>query len=152
MNENEIIANDLLVKVFNHILQIEDKILKNGEFKDLSVREMHVLESISKVDNSTMSEVSKDLYITVGTLTIAIDRLIKKGYVLRKRIEEDRRVVIIELTEKGVNANKEHNDFHEEMISSMFYGIEDSEQKILTLGLEKLNKYFDEKNEILKRT
>lgn len=145
MKENEIIANDLLVKVFNNILQIEEKILKNGEFKDLSVREMHVLESISKVNNSSMSEVSKDLYITVGTLTIAIDKLIKKGYVLRKRIEEDRRVVIIELTEKGIKANKEHNDFHREMISSMFDGIDESEKEILTLGLEKLNKYFEEK-------
>ena len=91
MKENEIIANELLVKIFNNILEIEENILKKGEFKDLSVREMHILESISKVNNSTMSEVSKDLSITVGTLTIGIDKLIRKGYVLRRRIEEDRR-------------------------------------------------------------
>lgn len=151
MKENEIIANELLVKIFNNILEIEENILKKGEFKDLSVREMHILESISKVNNSTMSEVSKDLSITVGTLTIGIDKLIRKGYVLRRRIEEDRRVVIVELTEKGIRANKEHNDFHKEMISSMFVGIDEPEKAVLTRGLEKLNNYFEEKNEILKK-
>lgn len=151
MKENEIIANELLVKIFNNILEIEENILKKGEFKDLSVREMHILESISKVNNSTMSEVSKDLSITVGTLTIGIDKLIRKGYVLRRRIKEDRRVVIVELTEKGIRANKEHNDFHEEMISSMFVGIDEPEKAVLTRGLEKLNNYFEEKNEILKK-
>jgi len=151
MKENEIIANELLVKIFNNILEIEENILKKGEFKDLSVREMHILESISKVNNSTMSEVSKDLSITVGTLTIGIDKLIRKGYVLRRRIEEDRRVVIVELTEKGIRANKEHSDFHKEMISSMFVGIDEPEKSVLTRGLEKLNNYFEEKNEILKK-
>jgi len=149
MTPHENIANDLLVKIFNHILQIEDKILKNGEFKDLSAREMHILESISKTYNGTMSEVSKDLYITVGTLTIAVDKLIKKGYVLRRRIEEDRRVVIVELTEKGIRATKEHKDFHKEMISSMFEGIDEEDKKVLILGLGKLDKYFEEKKELL---
>lgn len=149
MTPRENIANELLVKIFNHILQIEDKILKNGEFKDLSAREMHILESISKTYNGTMSEVSKDLYITVGTLTIAVDKLIKKGYVLRRRIEEDRRVVIVELTEKGIRATKEHKDFHKEMISSMFEGIDEEDKKVLILGLGKLDKYFEEKKELL---
>lgn len=149
MTPRENIANELLVKIFNHILQIEDKILKNGEFKDLSAREMHILESISKTYNGTMSEISKDLYITVGTLTIAVDKLIKKGYVLRRRIEEDRRVVIVELTEKGIRATKEHKDFHKEMISSMFEGIDEEDKKVLILGLGKLDKYFEEKKELL---
>ena len=41
----------------------------------------------------TSSEVAKELSITVGTLTVAINNLVKKGYVERLRSEDDRRVV-----------------------------------------------------------
>ncbi len=47
-----------------------------------------------------MSTIAGDLNITVGTLTTAINNLLKKGYVNRKRGEKDRRVVYISLSEK----------------------------------------------------
>lgn len=39
----------------------------------------------------TMEEIEHDLRITVGILTTATIKLIKNGYVERKRIEEDKR-------------------------------------------------------------
>lgn len=48
----------------------------------------------------TTSEVAKELSITVGTLTTAINKLVKKGYVERIRSEDDRRVVKLGLTKK----------------------------------------------------
>jgi DNA-binding MarR family transcriptional regulator len=151
MNRNEDIANELLVKIFNDILEIEEKVLRKGEFSDLSVREMHVIESIGKKDQSMMSEVAQDLGITVGTLTTAINKLIKKGYVIRKRIEEDRRVVMVQLTDKGIAAKENHKGFHNEMISSMMLNHTEEEKEILTHSLEKLNKYFNEKYELVKK-
>ena len=47
-----------------------------------------------------MSAVAKSLSVTVGTLTIAMNHLVKKGYVERRRSEEDRRVVLVSLSEK----------------------------------------------------
>ena len=96
--ESEDVLNMLLVKLFNDILKIEAAAIKQGEFSDLSVTENHIIEAIGKDREMTMTEVAKDLEITVGTLTTAINRLIKKEYVERRRIEEDRRVVLIKLT------------------------------------------------------
>ena len=51
-----------------------------------------------------MSSIAKELSVTVGTLTIAMNSLVKKGYVKRERGEEDRRVVYISLSDKGKKA------------------------------------------------
>ena len=112
MNKEISIVNELLVKIFNEILQIEEKTLKSGHFSDLSVREMHTIEAIGRKEKRMMSEVAQDLGITVGTLTTSINRLIKKEYVERSRIEEDRRVVLVELTQKGKIAHRLHERFH----------------------------------------
>ena len=117
--ESEDVLNMLLVKLFNDILKIEAASINQGEFVDLSVTENHILEAIGKNREMTMTEVANNLNITVGTLTTAINRLIKKEYVERRRIEEDRRVVLIKLTEKGEKAFDSHAQFHDEMIKSV---------------------------------
>ena len=141
--------NSLLVQLFNDILHIEEKVLKSSEIKDLSITEMHTIDAIGTQGNRTMGEIAHDLRITVGTLSAAITKLIKKGYVERKRTEEDRRVVLVSLTSKGENVYREHQVFHEEMITSML-GNFSEEEYILAIALEKLNSFFEEKYEGLK--
>lgn len=150
MQKETSVVNELLVKIFNEILQIEEKTLKSGYFSDLSVREMHTIEAIGSKSKRMMSEVAQDLGITVGTLTTSINRLIKKGYVERSRIEEDRRVVLVELTKKGKVANRLHERFHNEMVKEMMDGLLDHEKEVLITSLNKLNKYFIEKCESIK--
>jgi DNA-binding MarR family transcriptional regulator len=141
------VANELLVKIFNDILEIEEVALRNGEFSDLSVREMHVIDAIGSKDQRTMTEVAKDLNITVGTLTTAVNKLITKGYVERKRIEEDRRVVMVTITENGVKAKEVHSEFHREMVNAAMADQNEDELEILLASLDKLNKYFKNKYE-----
>ena len=124
-NTTEYVLNKLLVQLFNDILQIEKNAMNNTEFKDLSITEIHTIEAIGKEGNRTMGEIANDLRITVGTLTTAINRLIKKGYVERKRIEEDRRVVVVYLTESGKKVFDEHTLFHKEMIDEVAKNFED---------------------------
>lgn len=71
-------VNDYLVSVFNDILTIEESELKKSQFKDLSITEMHTIEAIGMYKKTT-SEVAKELSITVGTLTTAINKLVKKA-------------------------------------------------------------------------
>lgn len=148
--ESEDVLNMLLVKLFNDILKIEAAAIKQGECSDLSVTENHIIEAIGKNREMTMTEVAKDLEITVGTLTTAINRLIKKEYVERRRIEEDRRVVMIELTEKGTLAYKVHEKFHEEMIDHVLEELGVSEEEVLISSLDKLDKFFQKKLELMK--
>ncbi|WP_234117450.1 MarR family winged helix-turn-helix transcriptional regulator [Clostridium hydrogenum] len=142
MNRTINVINELLVESFNDILVIEQTALKEGVFKDMSITEMHTIEAIGMYVPRTMSEVANDLSITVGTLTIAISNLVKKGYVQRQRSEQDRRVVKIALTKKGKLAFRVHKKFHSDMVKATVEGLNPEEEGILTSALEKLNEFF----------
>lgn len=145
MNKSTIVINELLVQLFNDVLQIEEQSLKEGVLSDISITEIHTIEAIGMYSEKTMSEVAQKLKITVSTLTTAINKLIKKGYVERKRIEEDRRVVLIKLTKRGKLAFRLHQRFHGEMINNAIEGLSESEEEILISSLNKINDFFKEK-------
>ncbi len=134
--------NELLVKLFNDILQIEEQSLQGEHFSDLSITEIHVIEAIGIGQERNMSSVARDLDITIGTLTIAINNLLRKGYVNRTRSEEDRRIVLISLTQKGESAFRHHSQFHDEMIRTTISRLSEEEIKVLISALENINGYF----------
>ncbi|MFA7075761.1 MAG: MarR family winged helix-turn-helix transcriptional regulator [Candidatus Izemoplasmatales bacterium] len=135
------IINELLVEIFNRILAIEGQNLKDKGIK-LSMSEVHVIEAIKVVDEATMSNVSKKLGITVGSLTTSINTLFQKGYVSRERDAIDRRKVVVGLLPKAEEILKEHDAFHEEMINSIFDEMELEKDELLIESLEKLSFYF----------
>lgn len=145
MNKSTTIINLLLVELFNDVLKIEEQSLKDGPISDLSITEIHTLEAIGMYDEKTMSEVAQNLKITVGTLTTAINKLIKKGYVERKRIEEDRRVVLIKLTKKGKLAYRLHDKFHKDMVNTAIEGLREEEEEVLISALNSINEFLKKK-------
>lgn len=145
LNKTLNILNELLVDTFNDILQIEQTALKKGVFNDLSVTEIHTIQAIGMYIPRSMSEVAADIGITVGTLTIAISNLVKKGYVERKRSELDRRVVQIELTKRGKLAYRIHGKFHSDMIKETIDGLTQDEESSLVKALDKLNNFLKDK-------
>ena len=137
------VLHDILVKLFQEILDLESKALITSEFKDISVNDMHIIEAIGEREPKNMSSVAKIMSVTVGTLTIAINSLVKKGYVHRERSEEDRRVVLISLTEKGKKANAHHMKFHDGMIQAVLKDLNEEQQEVLVKALMNLRTFFD---------
>jgi DNA-binding MarR family transcriptional regulator len=144
-------VNEILVRLFANVLDIEEKCLKIGEFSDLSISEMHVIDNIGLTKERTMSDTAKDLKITSGTLTAAIDNLIKKGYVVRRRSAEDRRVVKIKLTEKGKSAFKSHEEFHKDLVISALQQLNSHEEEVLIKVLANIDVFFNHKYDFSKR-
>ena len=101
MNHYEAI-NDVLVNLFNEILDLEERALITGEYKNISVNDMHIINAVGIREQKNMSTVARELNVTVGTLTIAVNNLVKKGYIQRMRSQEDRRVVLIRSEERRV--------------------------------------------------
>lgn len=144
MNETKKVINELLVEVFHHILSIEGQMLRDRGV-DLSMNEVHVLEAITKTKEPTMTNIAGRLRITVGTLTTAINRLVQKGYVDRKRDKDDKRKVYVFLTQKAYRIMKTHEEFHEEMINAVIQDMNLEEDQILLRSLTNISKYFKEK-------
>ncbi len=137
--------NDILVKLFNDLMDIEDKCLITGEFRNISNNDMHVIEAVGMEEPRSMTEVARRLNITTGTLTKSIDALVKKKYVVRNRSEEDKRVVKLSLTELGERAYEHHARFHQNMIDDIKGQLDDGETRVLIATLGKLVAYFQEK-------
>lgn len=142
LSDMENSLNHLLVKMFNDILKIEEQVLINEDYKDISITDMHIIEAIGYDSSRNMTSVSKDLGITVGTLTIAINNLVKKDYVKRTRSQKDRRVVLICLTTKGQKAYKHHEKFHTDMIEEIRSQMTEDEEVILIKMLNSIYGYF----------
>ena len=134
--------NDVLVNLFRDINSIEEKAITSQEYKDLTNNDMHVINAIGVGTTKNMSSIAKELSVTVGTLTISMNSLVKKGYVDRQRSSEDRRVVYISLSEKGVKAYHHHKKFHEQMIESVVKELTEEELEALVKALTKLNSWF----------
>lgn len=134
--------NRVLVKLFNDILELEEKAIITGEFKDISVNDMHIIEAIGIGEGKNMSTIAKAVGITVGSLTIAMNGLVKKEYVTRERSEVDRRVVYIKLTEKGERALHHHAHFHKQMIDAIVKELSEDEIPMVTKVLDELDHFF----------
>lgn len=142
MDPNLEVINDYLVTVFNDILTIEESELKRSKFHDLSIKEMHTINAVGMYKKKTSSEVAKELSITVGTLTVAINNLVKKGYVERIRSEDDRRVVKLGLTKKGKLLYRVHQHFHREMVKAVLNNMDQDEGQALLKALENLHDFL----------
>lgn len=135
--------NLLLVKLFRRINALEEREICKDEFQNVTLNEIHVIEAIGADSRKNMSTVAKSLEITTGTLTISVNSLVKKGLVERVRSEEDRRVVLISLTELGRKAYDLHEQFHEKMISEIIDKLSDQEIEVFNDSLNKLNDFFE---------
>ena len=140
-NKEKNLINELLVEVFNNILTIEEKELRDLGV-ELSMSEVHVLEAIRNAEHPTMTNVAKKLRVTVGTLTTSVGTLVKKGFVKRKKGVEDKRVVFLHLTDEALNVLKIHDNFHDKMIDAVFEDLILGEDEVLIKSLQNVSEYF----------
>ena len=130
----------ILVKLFNDILDYEESVLRASEFKDLTNNDIHVIRAIGMNEKKNMSMIAKELAVTIGTLTISINSLVRKGYVIKERSEKDKRVVFVNLSSKGEAAFSRNEELYDQMVNSMLEDLEDNEMEILMRSLLKVNR------------
>ena len=122
--------NDILSNLFQEIMTIEGRKLITQEFSDIT-------------NNDNMSTVAAKMMVTVGTLTTAVNGLVKKGYIERIRGEKDRRVVNLVLTDKGRKAYAHHRKFHEDMVEALVHNLSEDEANVLVKALQNVHDFFD---------
>ncbi|GEK88104.1 DNA-binding transcriptional regulator, MarR family [Alkalibacterium putridalgicola] len=142
-------VNGYLVSIFNDVLMIEERTLQMSQFKDVSIKEMHTIDAIGMYQEHTTSEVAKKLGITVGTLTVSVNNLVRKGYVDRVRSETDRRVVQLALTKRGRLLYRLHDKFHRDMVKETINEMGEKESEVLMQGLKNLHGYLERTKEQL---
>ncbi len=134
--------NELLVNLFNHVMDMEAKAVITEEYSDITNNDMHIIEAIGVRDPLNMSMIAHKLSVTVSTLTTNMNGLERKGYIRRERGQEDKRVVRVLLTEKGKKAFYHHRDFHKKMIKAIVKDLGEEEMEILYRCLLNLDRFL----------
>lgn len=146
MEELKSIVNEALTRIFNQIMMNEEAKLQLLVGKDISIRDIHIIEASAQANlenNATSGAIAKKLGITPGTLTVAITKLEKKGYIKRTPSQEDKRFVTISLTKNGEAVNTAHTNFHIDMTNKICHGLKGKEEKQLYHLLVKVKDFFD---------
>lgn len=85
--------NALMVETYRSILKVEEGMLRQQSQMDLSIGEMHMIEAIAKEKEKgrTITDIAQDQSLSLPTVTVAINKLARKGYVEKIRDDKDGR-------------------------------------------------------------
>ena len=107
----------LLDEFYKTYYKIEE-INLNQVIKCLTTTELHVIEAIGE-ESLTMNELADKLGITMGTASVAVNKLTDKYFIERNRSESDRRKVFVQLSKKELLAYKYHGNFHSNILEKV---------------------------------
>ena len=84
-------------------------------------------------------ELTRRLSIKPGSMSEVLTKLTNKGFIKRTPSEDDKRTMIVSLTEKGAALAESATEYRSERRHEMFAGLEDEEKRTLLDLLEKVN-------------
>lgn len=85
-----------------------------------SISDFAVLEHLKTKGPQPVNTIGQSMMLTSGSITTAVDRAEKKGYVTRERDPDDKRVVIVSLTEAGKARIEEAYPTHAAHLDRLF--------------------------------
>ncbi|HHU56323.1 MAG TPA: MarR family transcriptional regulator [Acholeplasmataceae bacterium] len=121
----------------------EKEYLRKHEITDVSPTEIKVLYQIGISNTKSMSDIARGLMITKGTLSITVNTLVKKGYIIRNRHKQDRRVIVLYLTKKAILVIKKYQKFYNQLLTNLMKEIKLQDAINLNNVLSKLNEIID---------
>jgi DNA-binding MarR family transcriptional regulator len=121
---------DLILQLTHQITIRESEILQNWDV-ELTLPEFKVIHFLNRRGPSIMREIADHLGMAVSTMTGIIDRMVKKNLVVRERPEDDRRIVKVELTEQGRQAEDWHMSEHKRITIAILKRLNEEDQDAL---------------------
>ena len=128
----------VLMKAFQGLMPHAAKSIEETQLGDSDFR---VLEALLHKGPLPVNSLGPKVWLTPGSISVAVDRLVKKGLVSRKDHPGDRRVRQVELTAKGraliTRGFREHAAAMETVVSVL----SKNERRTLLRLLKKLGKH-----------
>lgn len=136
----------MLTLAYRSVEEIEEDMLKSSQGLNLSISEMHLLQAVEDTGSDcTISSLSANQRVSLPSVTAAVNKLARKGYVEKERSPQDGWVVHVTLTRAGQKATTAHRYFHTRMVRSVSHALNAEEQEAMLKGVRKLNQFFADK-------
>jgi DNA-binding MarR family transcriptional regulator len=145
MQNFQMILNNMLIQVYHNILRVEEKFLQTNNRINLTIREMHLIECVgeNRDNGKTISEIAEFLKLTKPSVTVAVSKLTKKGYLRKNSCQTDGRIVRVTLTREGRKVYTYHKRYHMSMVHEIEKDFSEVERDMLVRIITKLNEFFE---------
>lgn len=90
-----------LDSMMQHFIRLMHQELVGTLEEGITGQQFTVMKIIHDRNRVTVTELADTLYVSLSAVTALVDRLCRAKMVVRRRSQEDRRVVWLELTDKG---------------------------------------------------
>jgi DNA-binding MarR family transcriptional regulator len=131
-----------LENIYDSFRRLEARSLTALRHK-LSIGEWHIIDRVGPGPGRRMGDLAAASGVTLASMTVAVDKLEKKGFLRRARAPEDRRGVVVSLTRRGGAAYRVHQTFHGRMLAAMLEGLDEAQVRALTEVFAKLQRFVD---------
>jgi MarR family transcriptional regulator, 2-MHQ and catechol-resistance regulon repressor len=88
----------VLIKAYHSLLGFTQHTLKDSGLSD---SEFRILEALLHKGPMPVNTIGPKVFLTPGSISVAVDRLLKRGLVSRTNSANDRRVRVVDLTASG---------------------------------------------------
>jgi DNA-binding MarR family transcriptional regulator len=86
----------------------------------ISMAQLHILYTLQRSGEMPMSRLADVLHVSLSNATGLIDRIEERGFIERTGVPEDRRVVVISVTDAGRRMLEEVDAISTELLRSVF--------------------------------
>ena len=133
------LLNQTLTEFYDKMSSWEQSVVKETGY---SLAQIHTIELLGSFGALRMKELAQKLGITTGTLTVQIEKLVKANLIERCDHPEDRRAIVVKLTEAGDEIYQHHNQLHLALVKDLTRHISDEQSEVLLECLSKMNQEF----------
>jgi len=139
MDEKRIVLDT--VEMISQLMgTLESQAFELEGFSEITMSQMHYLETIGLMVNPTFGELADQLNVTRPSVSAIVKKLIQTGYLEKIQSTQDGRVYTLHLTEKGMRFNELHGEVHQMLAKSITENLNQDEIKILAVLLGKITK------------
>jgi DNA-binding MarR family transcriptional regulator len=102
----------------------------------VSMTHMHVMWLLEHHGDLPMSRMADLLDVSFSNATGIVDRMEERGLVERVRVPDDRRVVLVRITERGIQAIEETESFKQDRLQAILSHLDEAQVTRLAAGLD----------------
>lgn len=137
MDDKATLVRQYIGKLIHRFMIVQNRFLQTSA-ADLTNIELRAVSFVGDRKRCIMREVSDYLMVPKNNLTAIMNKLVRKEVIKRERTEEDRRVVYVSLTEKGLELYQQINASYMDMSNGMLDALEPDEQELMIKVLHKI--------------
>lgn len=130
----------ILMKAYRALAQVDAKSIAAA---GLGLSDFAVLEILLHKGPLPVNTIGRQVMLTSGSITTAIDRLEKKRLVRRQACPKDRRVTYVTLTAPGRTLIRRVFKLHAQRLETVFALLSETERSALATLLKKLGKHSE---------